>query len=94
MWTRPSAAGTTPSSASKNQVPITGWPASGSSSVVVKMRSRASARLFVGRWTNTVSAKFISRAIACILARGSPSPSVTTARGLPSSGLVVKTSSV
>src|SRR5277367_5265515 len=94
MCTLPSEAGTTPSSASRNQVPMTGCPASGSSWVVVKMRRRASARLLVGRWMKTVSDKFISRAMACIFLVERPSPSVTTASGLPAKGLVVKTSMV
>src|SRR5216684_1706848 len=93
-WTPPSWAGTTPSSASKNHVPITGCPASLSSSFAVKMRSRASASSLVGFCTNTVSERFISRAIASIWSSESPSPSVNTASGLPSKRLLVQTSRV
>ncbi len=74
-------------------MPITGWPASGSSRVVVKMRNRARALLLVGFWMNTVSERFISRAMACMRWRLRPSPSVITASGFPSYGFVVKTSS-
>src|SRR5882762_4632064 len=80
--TPPSCAGTTPSSASKNQVPITGCPASLSSSFVVKMRSRARASSSVGFCTKTVSERFISRAMTSIWSSESPSPSVNTASGL------------
>ncbi len=94
MWTPPSCAGTTPNSASKNHVPITGCPASLSSSFVVKMRKRARASSSVGFCTKTVSERFISRAMASIWSSESPSPSVNTASGLPSKRLLVKTSSV
>ncbi len=92
--TPPSRAGTTPSSASRNQVPMTGWPASFNSSRAVKMRSRASALSSVGFCTKTVSERFISRAIACMALSDKPSPSVKTARGFPSNRVVVKTSRV
>src|SRR6266436_1939760 len=82
MWTPPSCAGTTPSSASKNQVPITGCPASLSSSFVVKMRSRARASSSVGFCTKTVSERFISRAMTSIWSSESPSPSVQVSDAL------------
>src|SRR5437899_7843224 len=93
MCTAPSCAGTTPNCASKNHVPTTGCPARRSSSCVVKMRSRASARSLVGFWLNTVSERFISRAMACMRFWLRPSPSVITASGFPSNGVVVNTSS-
>src|SRR5262249_36847750 len=86
--------GTTPSSASRNHVPMTGCPASFNSSFVVKMRKRASASSSVGFCTKTVSERFISRAIASISSSVRPSPSVKTASGLPAKRVLVKTSSV
>src|SRR5258707_15780033 len=58
------------------------------------MRSRASASSSVGFCTNTVSERFISRAMTSIWSPESPSPSVNTASGLPSKRLLGKTSSV
>ena len=74
---------TIPARASANAVPIVGCPAIGSSSAGVKIRTRASVSGRSGGSTNVVSEKFISFAIACIVALESPRPSSTTASWLP-----------
>jgi hypothetical protein len=69
----------TPVRASANVLPIVGWPAIGSSSPGVKIRIRTSVSVRSGGSTNVVSEKFISLAIACIVAVESPRASSTTA---------------
>ena len=70
---------TIPARASAYVVPMVGCPAIGSSSAGVKIRTRASVSGRSGGRTNVVSEKFISFAIACIVALESPRPSSTTA---------------
>jgi len=88
-----SGAGTIPSRARQYQVPAMGWPANGSSLEGVKMRKRRSASSCSEGSTNTVSERFISRAICCICSPVSPSPSGKTASGLPEKACSVNTSS-
>ena len=59
----------TPSADSANVLPITGWPAIGSSSPGVKIRMRMSPAFSRGK-TNVHSEKFISRVMACIISVG------------------------
>ena len=56
---------TRPSETSVQAVPMLGWPAKGSSTAGVKMRTRASPPAS-GAVTNVVSERFISVAICCI----------------------------
>src|SRR6267378_6528898 len=79
--------------ASTNALPSTGWPANGSSLNGVKIRSRACPPLAAG-YTNTVSEKFISRAIGCNSFSGTSRASVNTASWLPASGVSVNTSAM
>ena len=72
-------------------MPTLGWPAKGSSSAGVKMRTRASPPASGGS-TNVVSERFISLAMACICTAVSPSASGNTASGLPANGRSVNTS--
>ena len=60
-------------------VPIVGWPAIGSSSPGVKIRIRTSVSARSDGNTNVVSEKFISLAIACMVAAANPRPSGNTA---------------
>ena len=64
--------------ASTNALPSTGCPANGSSLNGVKIRIRACPPCAAG-YTNTVSDKFISRAIACSSFSGMSRASVNTA---------------
>ena len=73
----------TPSVASTHEVPIVGWPAKGTSRAGVKMRMAATQSVRVEGNTNTVSAWFVSRAIACISRSSRPRASSRTARPLP-----------
>ncbi len=72
-------------------MPTLGWPANGSSSAGVKMRTRASPSPSGGS-TKVVSERFISLAIACICTAVRPSASGNTASGLPANGRSVNTS--
>ncbi len=85
-------AGTVPSSSSTKLVPTVGCPAKGSSRVGVKMRTPAASEARVAGTTKTVSERFISRAIFCIVTSSRPEASGNTARGFPSRGWVVNTS--
>ena len=70
--------------------PTDGWPANGSSTSGVKIRSRYSgAATSIG---NAVSDRLNSFAIACSAAVSSPSAPSTTASGLPANAASVKTS--
>jgi len=60
--------------------------------VGVKMRMAASADAPVGRRTNALSDRFVSRASACISVASMASASVKTASALPASGRSVNTS--
>ena len=82
----------TPVRASANVVPMVGWPAIGSSSPIVKMRMRTSVSCRSAGSTNVVSEKFISFAIACIVADDRPRPSRNTASWFPPNSSPVKTS--
>ena len=64
--------------ASTNALPSTGWPANGNSLNGVKIRIRTCPPFAAG-YTNTVSEKFISRAIGCSKASGTSRASVNTA---------------
>src|SRR5713101_4740246 len=80
---------------SANAVPSVGWPANGSSSWTVKMRTRTPrSRSVAGSRgkMNVVSDRFISRAMACISSPLRPLLSENTASGLPWSGWEVNTS--
>src|SRR5712692_1955027 len=79
---------------SSTAVPTVGWPANGSSRAGVKMRTRARWLASPGGRTKTVSGWLNSRAIACIDASSMPSPSSTTASGLPAKRRSVNTSRV
>jgi hypothetical protein len=92
-WSATSAPAPIRSSASNTAVPTVGCPANGSSCVAVKIRTLADAVGLVGFNRNTVSDRLNSRAIICIAAEASASPSLTTARPLPANGRSVKTSS-
>ena len=76
-------------------VPRVGWPANGSSSSVVKIRTRtpsASSTSAARRSTNVVSDRLNSRAIACICSVVRSAVFITTASGLPFSASSVNTS--
>ena len=62
------AAATTPRRTSSQAVPTLGWPANGSSSAGVKMRT-ARVAVALGGVTKVVSERFISLAMACICSR-------------------------
>ena len=81
-------------SARTSAVPTLGWPAKPNSTVGVKMRTTASNPGSAGAQTNEVSEYPNSAAIACICSVLRPSPSSTTASGLPPKGVSVKTSTV
>ena len=87
-----SSAFTIPSSASTHAVPMVGWPANGSSSWGVKMRTFAACARSSGGRMKVVSEKFISRAMRCMAFADRSWPSRTTASWLPASALSVKTS--
>jgi hypothetical protein len=101
---RSSSTGTTPAPVSSrmttfcrgapstNAEPRVGCPAKGSSRDGVKIRMRTSASGADAGSTNTVSAKFISRASACMSTSLRSRASVKTASWLPASGTSVKTS--
>ena len=80
---------------STNAVPSVGWPANGSSSATVKMRTRIPRSRSFGALAGTtkvVSERLVSRAIACICSVVNSRPSRHTAKALPVSGQSVNTS--
>src|SRR5262245_19121335 len=98
QWTSPIFSSSTiapawPLSARMSAVPTVGWPANGSSTPGVKMRTRAVPPA-CGFSTNTVSGCPNSRAIVCMRVSSSASASNTTASGLPVKRRSVNTSRV
>src|SRR5262249_38668811 len=67
-------------------------PAKGTSRAGVKMRRAAAPSAVAGGRRNTVSERFISRAICCMRSSSSPRPSRNTASGLPPNTRSVNTS--
>ena len=76
----------------KSALPITGCPAMGISTAGVKMRMRTSVSGEDAAVMNVVSAKFISRAISCMVRSGRPAASGKIASWLPPNRRSVKTS--
>ena len=72
-----------PVCASANVLPTVGWPAIGISWSGVKIRMRTSVPGDSAGRMNVLSAKFISRAIRCMVSASMPRPSVNTASWLP-----------
>jgi hypothetical protein len=64
-------------------VPTVGCPAKGSSAPGVKMRRRRECFALSGGKTKTVSERFSSRAVACMISVSRPLASGNTARGFP-----------
>ena len=79
VGTSPAGGRSVSTPASSHAVPTSGWPASGSSTVGVKIRSAP----VTASSTNTVSEKPRSAAIAWRSAAGTAAPSSTTPSGLP-----------
>ena len=89
---REAPSGAIPCAASTHAVPTVGCPAKGNSRAGVKIRSAATQSGRDGGKRNTVSDKFISRAIFCMTASSSPRASRSTASGLPANTRSVNTS--
>lgn len=84
--------GTMPSFTKRKLAPTVGWPAKATSCLGVKMRNRATQSGRVAGRTNTVSDRFSSRAMFCIMPSSSAFASINTASGFPSRGRWLKTS--
>lgn len=74
--------------------PTVGCPAKGNSAPGVKIRSRAVWSGLSGGRTNTVSERFISLAMRCMVSPSRPLESMKTASGLPPKIRSLKTSAV